>query len=233
MTTFREYKTFRFEVSYYSFNFDYSTERDCESYGCDSICRCSKIIDPKIEKTSNITSSIVEIRKLTQKGKRNNWYAYTPTTIESYCIDRLFRLYKLYETVYYDVLVSGGYYGEEISGVDHQNFSDFFNDLNNMLTFESDIEKVKLVLEREYAFLLPEVKKCSDACISSKNIKKLIDTGSTIDRLSNMKTSNYEYDVTGDQPIGVILGARLIDGHHRVCAALKTKQENFNFIEIS
>lgn len=236
MSSNREYKNFKFDISYYSFDFDYSTETDCGAYGCDSICRCSKIIDPKVEKTCNITSAIVGIEKISAKSKRKRWYSYVPTKMEAYCIDRLFRSYKLYDSTYYDVLVSHGYYGEEIVGIDHDNFSDFFNDLDTMLNFTNDIDKIKLILTREYAFLLPEVENCANVCISSRDVNQLINTGSTKDRLAGVKASqyfNYEYDVIGDAPIGVILGARLIDGHHRICAALKTKQENFNFIEIS
>lgn len=236
MSAYREYNNFRFEISYYSFDFDYSTETDCGAYGCDSICRCSKIIDPVVEKTSNITSGIVQIEKISAKSKRKNWHSYVPTKIEAYCIDRLFRSYKLYDSTDYIVRVSNGYYGEEIVGIDHANFSDFFNDLHTMLNFTNDIDKIKLILTREYAFLLPEIETCSSATICSRNIKQLVNTGSTKDRLMGVKSSqyfSYEYQVDGDTPIGVILGARLIDGHHRICAALKTVQENFNFIEIS
>jgi hypothetical protein len=221
-------------ISRYAFNFDYDTERDCDRHGCDSICRCGRIINARIDEDTKIDNCIVSIQKKTNKKIRYRSYDYNPTDIERYCIDRLLHLHGLTDLDTYDVEIGGGYYGEEIVGVDHPAFGAFFKDVAEMINYPNDVDKVKLVIKAEYEFLLPELYDCSSAVVVDKIVGDIINNGSTNDRLQYMKKFDHtKYCITDGLPIGILLDNRLIDGHHRITVAAKAGTISAKFIELS
>lgn len=184
-------------VDQYVFDIEYDTNRNCEEYGCDCVCRCSTIDN-------------IEIRLCNNPITVCN---YEQSTINDYCIGRLLSIHGSYDVNNYYVNVCGGYYGEEIKDVAFTNISDLTIDIKHVLSLGSDLEKLKYVLLKEYSFLpayFDNVTGIEFKSIPVKNIK--------IDGMQKRITSNVSVDPT--KPVGVLRRVDstkyiLVDGYTR------------------
>lgn len=223
-----------FYVDRYALEFEYDTDRDCDAAGCDSICRCSKISNARIDPDCELTHDIVKIYKIRKKGYREE---YKPSVIERYCIDRIFRAHKLYDRYSYEVEICGGYYGQEIAGVSHDSFYKFYEDLLLMLEAQYDIEKIKIALNVEYSYILPELALTHQVEIVVLSLENIMGFGSAGSKFHRMKRGDNFYmdedcrDIT--QPLGVVFNDRLIDGHHRTVAAHQKGFITAKYIKVS
>ena len=195
----------------YETDYDYiRSECTCNAYEDGDYCRCTTIERAWIE---SINVKLV-IKKLYDK------YCKDHSDINEYCFDRICSAFKIYDKDYYEVESCGGYYGEEIEGVYFCNESKIVNAYLQVLAFETDIEKIKFVLELEYGYLLEKVKNCTLAYIFPVATK-------TIELPQQEYFVKLDKDVIADYknrklPIAVCIecGGRykLIDGYHRFVA---------------
>ena len=114
---------------------------------CDGYSRCSRIISTQVESVDlvSIMNSYVNETKLSE--------------IETYCLDRILRIEKLYDKDSFEVNTCSGYYGDEVESVHivsdvKQAIKNKLNEISNL----SDVEKIKKVLEYEYGYLLDSIK---------------------------------------------------------------------------
>lgn len=219
----------------YYFAIDYDTT-PCK--GCDDYCRCGQIINATI-KTSNIElDKLVDLIRITlnsmtthKKPKIRAGVTYTPTKIEKYCIERLFSIYKLYDTNNYDIKTVSGYYGEEIGAVTPKDFDNITNDIKHILCFDNEIDKIKFILNKEYGHLLDIIDASTQVVIKHVCASELYKNDNYFSRI---KKSDCNYKLNNNLPIGVVYennnSYRLIDGYHRTILACGG---NYPYIVIS
>jgi hypothetical protein len=154
------------------------------------------------------------IKKLYEK------YCQEPSAINEYCFDRICTAFKIYDKDHYEVESCGGYYGEEIEGVYFDNESGLLEAFADLLALETDLEKIKYVLEIEYGYLLDKVKASTHAYISTVYTRAIdLPQQEYFVKLDKAVIEDYK---NRKLPIAVCLecGGRykLIDGYHRFVA---------------
>jgi len=202
------------------YNCDYDTH--CHSNGCDEegICRCGTI--------SNARISMLDMGAfVTSLCRTMNIKKTDPTLTEKllwYSVDRLCRIYKLYNKDSWRIDVGGGYYGEEINGIYLENREGLSNALDLLIASDNPVE---LILKEEYGFLIPEVadQKWIVEKVDLKPIKaQSVGQMRKVDR----ETTNFYTDYEGI--VAVCIKAadgsfRLIDGYHRLAAQYDDKKK--------
>ena len=207
-------------------------EYDCSLYGCDSICRCGKITNLKIKKVNNSPNYLVIEQLYKDKANKIRKKSYNLTEIEKYCADRLMRIYKAYDKNLYSLEVSNGYYGEEISGFEFENYDEMLDSINTMLEKETDIQKIKFVLSEEYSYLLDDLKYTTKTTIEKIQLEYICLNREYCSRLK--KDSSYaSYNFELNLPVGVVKRINnqyfLVDGYHRF-TALKDNEKEASYI---
>lgn len=219
----------KYEVSFFarwSVEYDYDYDRDCESYGCDSICRCGQITNLTLKSVS-LSPSMVSIQQLVSTKHtppKNRHKAYQPSVIEWYCIDRLLRIHKAYDVELYTASTCDGYYGEEVDNITFANADAVCSDIAMMLAMAKDVDKIKFVLDKEYSYVLNVVNDTKEAVVEKLDPKTLtINT----DYALCVKRGASSYEFMGTLPVGVVHNGRLIDGYHRRAALDVTKKHPY------
>ncbi|MEK6832751.1 MAG: hypothetical protein AABY32_01775 [Nanoarchaeota archaeon] len=183
---------------------DYDTERNCDKKGCGSICRCQKIINPRI-------TGIKNIQELVDSFTKNL------STVLKYAIERILVINKIYDTDCWDVIITSGYYGEEIDGVCIMNpFANNIDKQINQIKNLNDNDIIRKILEFEYGYVLPILINKSFQLLTVN--KDLIIFGQT-KYYKKIDTSIYK-NYQGISGIAVKKDDkfRLIDGYHRTAA---------------
>ena len=154
---------FKYMVSYY-----YDTEFSCEESGCnqEGICRCGLITDTYLNDvdinaiTTNIYSEIFDNSISTKRHNAINSLWGISEDIEKYTIDRILRINKIWKTEFWNINVTGGYYGQEIDDI--VLIEDMVQKLNSQLEKAFDIdnltERIEYLLELENGFILEDIK---------------------------------------------------------------------------
>jgi hypothetical protein len=223
---------------------DYQNEYDCLNNGCDSICRCSTIVNSEVVEVNVTKLSNLIYDKLfddeTILGKREsklNQILYgIGKDINFYTIDRILRKYKIWEPQNYDIEICNGYYGEEIDGVFL--FETIASKIEEQISIAFSIEdlsgRIEYLLGLEYGHLLPELQDCVYNIIEID--KNDINFGA-IDHLSNVRKKELEhYSDKNYQGIrGLVIPTndkyRLIDGYHRIHITTGHKVKVLNAIK--
>lgn len=200
---------------------EYDSYYNCEANGCDSICRCGRLSNLRVEKV-NLSPSMVTIIYPHQMKRGVKQKTYKPSVIDQYCIDRLLRIHKVYDTSAYEVGVERGYYGEEVGDVSFNRSCELISDVTKLMECKTDAQKVKFVLEREYAYVLDLIKDTTEVAVVSKKPATLI---TNVDYLARIKREPY--DIGEFLPVGVIYRDRLLDGYHRFSTLDPKKQYPF------
>lgn len=158
MSTKTKTLTPKFERTNLQYEVDYDYERSqctCNAYEDGDYCRCTTIERAWVESV-NVKEVI---------DKLYNKYSREDSEINKYCFDRICSVFKIYDKDYYEVESTWGYYGEEIEGVYFENEKKVAETFNEVLGFDSDIDKIKFVLELEYGYLIDKVSKATVAYI--------------------------------------------------------------------
>jgi hypothetical protein len=202
---------------------DYDYVRNCDEAGCDSICRCGRIENLTIKSVSlSVDSVSVEESYKTKSGAtRYRWYKLDK--IESYCVDRLLRIFRAFDVSKYEAHVTRGYYGEEVDGSTFSEADSLIQSIEEMLSLTSDLEKVKFVLNKEYLMLLPEIREATIVTVEKVKLDEIVAFNQ--DYMYRLKRYASEYEFTEGVPVGVLYrqkdgSLRLIDGYHRYCSLL-------------
>ena len=203
----------KFERTNLQYEVEYDYERSectCNAYEDGDYCRCTTIERAWVE---SINVKLV-IKKLYDK------YCKDHSDMNEYCFDRICTAFKIYDKDYYEVESCGGYYGEEIEGVYFCNESKIVEAFQQILAFESDIEKIKFVLELEYGYLLDKVKTRTVAYIAPVATKIIeLPQQEYFVKLNKEVIEDYK---NRKLPVAVCLECggkyKLIDGYHRFVA---------------
>lgn len=198
-----------FEKTNLSWIVDYDYERSactCDDY----ICRCTTI--ERAWATKVDVNGVVE--KLYSK------YGGSDSAIDRYCFDRICHAFKIYDKDLYEVETGYGYYGQEVYGVYFEDEEKIFNEYKEMISLDTDLEKVWYCLMLEYGYLLETVEsaKCANVVdVSSRDIHL-----PQFEYLKKVDREVIEAYKNRKLPIAVCIKDddkyRLIDGYHRFVA---------------
>ena len=215
---------FKYMVSY-----DYDTIYSCEESGCneEGICRCGHITNTYLNKVdvsaivTNIYSEIFDNSISTKRHNAINSLWGISEEIQKYTIDRILRVNKIWKPQFWDINVSGGYYGQEIDEV--VLIEDMVLKINSQLerAFQIDnpTERVEYLLTLENGFILDDIKDkkyhisvidIDDIIFSNTEHKRKV----VIEELEHYSDRNY----SGIRGIVKKDGIKwkLIDGYHRL-----------------
>lgn len=213
----------------YSVSYNYDTEYSCEESGCieEGICRCGYITNTYLNNvdvsalTSNIYMEIFDNSISTKRQNTINSLWGITSEIDNYTIDRILRINKVWKPEFWEINVSGGYYGQEV--IDVVLTEDMVQKLNTQLEKAFDIdnltERIEYLLELENGFILEDIKDkkyrivvidIDDIVFSNKEHKSRV----LIENLDHYSDKNYK-GIRGivkkdDSKF------RLIDGYHRL-----------------
>lgn len=184
-------------VDQFDFDIDYDINHDCETHGCDYICRCSTI-------------SNIKILSLNDPISVKN---YPTSVMNDYCIGRLLSIHGSYNIDNYEVTTCSGYYGEEISGVCFAHMGDLTSDINAVLSLPNDLEKLKYVLLKEYSYLPDYFDGVATLLVESVNLSDIVLNG-----LQKRDITQMVVDPT--TPVGVLRRIdstkySIVDGYSR------------------
>jgi hypothetical protein len=204
------------DVMTYDYKWD-GVEYDYNRSGCDcddSICRCTTIDSVWVESIDlmQITKQISNM--LEQDG------------IGKYCVNRILTVCRMYEKDNWEIRTDSGYYGEEIDGI-YIDKTDVGFWLEKLIQCETDIDKIKTVLNLEYGHLLDSVKSKTKGTIQKLFNKDIIATQKEYYVKVDAKIlSHYE---KFELPRAIVIKDgdyyKLIDGYHRICACKDEKCE--------
>jgi hypothetical protein len=215
---------FKYMVSY-----DYDTIYSCEESGCneEGICRCGHITNTYLNKVdvsaivTNIYSEIFDNSISTKRNNAINSLWGISEEIQKYTIDRILRVNKIWKPQFWDINVSGGYYGQEIDEV--VLIEDMVLKINSQLerAFQIDnlSERVEYLLTLENGFILDDIKDkkyhisvidIDDIIFSNTEHKRKI----IIEELEHYSDRNYKGIRSIVKKDG--LKFKLIDGYHRL-----------------
>lgn len=220
--------TVKFDVSPYNLDIsaDYDNPYNCD---CDYIHRCGTVSNVCVRP---ITSSLLQHvkvyemptkpRQRKKKVKLNN--------IQAYCIDRLMHIHGCYDASKYDVMVSQGYYGQEISAVKFENHSALIKDIIKLMDMgEGILEPIKYVLDLEYVTIdgLSEVKRAEIKTLDIETVQVL---SPRFGRIKRAETSDTI--VHFNLPLAVSIDDEIVDGFNRLKAAVGAKKKNVEIIAL-
>ena len=203
---------------------DYDYDRTPCTCGAEfGICKCTKIINAHVDNLD--ARSVVE--ELYHKHNRTN------SDIDKYCFDRICYAFNIYDEDFYEVETAWGYYGEEVEGVWFDNEEKVFDAYYELLTLNTDLEKIQYCLKLEYEYLIDCVESATSAAIIevSPNNIRLPQTEYFIKIDKNVIEEYKDRDL----PIAVCIRDgnyyRLIDGYHRYVANKERNNVNIVILE--
>ena len=227
-------------------DYNYDSARNCDDScsGVGGICRCEEIISEQVTEVcpygltntivKKLVDSISKTRKINKESKQHIKKELS-SVFFFYCLYRLLIAHNAHDPHRWDLIIGNGYYGQEILGVEFLNFSALKQDLSHLLSLDSDDERVRFVLEKEYGFLLPHL---VDAEFDVEYVPREKLFSKKLDATDFYQKKPYDYvyyyDVNYDKklPIGIYNPVAdnyyVVDGHHRyedlVLANPKIKQ---------
>lgn len=215
---------------HYHINYDIEGEYDCSNHGCrdEGICRCFRISSINIE-TVDINSIALSIYDNLFNVKSTEYkrdiklnkilFGYDKET-DLYFIDRILRIYKVYEDSAWETDFGAGYYGDEVYSIKlTKSKSNILSQkIEDLFSLQSLKEKCEFILKEEYGYLLDNIKdknyqifevSLSDIVFGQENYQKKID-----------KNLDFYLDQNYSLIKGVCLKDnnkwRVIDGYHRL-----------------
>jgi hypothetical protein len=209
-----------FERTNLQYDVEYDYERStctCDAYERGDYCRCTTIERAWVE--------AIDIERVI--NKLYTMYCKEHSEINEYCFERICMVMKIYDKNNYEVESCPGYYGEEIGGVYFEKEEELVDTYNELLKLESDIEKIKYVLELEYGYFIDRVSIKTSAKIEVVNTEKIkLPQQEYFMKLSKEVIEDYK---NRKLPVAVCIKEKdrfhdvfdryiLIDGYHRFVA---------------
>ena len=105
-----------------SVDVEYDIKRNCSYHGCDIICRCGEIVNPRIEKIN------ASVNNFDFKKGSSYQTAKDLSKIDHYVLKRLMLIHGAYNESYYEFDIRGGYYGQECFGCTFDNNATLIED---------------------------------------------------------------------------------------------------------
>lgn len=186
----------------------FCNDPNCGCQDGSDYCRCAHYENLRVEEISNANLGYIRKHFLSVTKKKKAIEVKNTKFVE-YCVDRLLRIYKVYDKNNWEISASQGYYGDEVDCVSLNCFNKIQEDLREIIKL-SPTKRIEFILMKEYGHLLEDVK-------GKRWVEKEVPVSSIkINQHYCKKVDGYE--LTG-LPVGIYLrdgdNYRLIDGYHR------------------
>lgn len=137
----------KFQISYVVYpnaDVNYTYVNDCDAYGCydEKICRCGRIEDAIV---TNINAEKCLHILIKNDNDETSFQPYKLSNIELECVKKILSKNNAYNVNSYDVIVCGGYYGEEIEKVVFDNADKVIESVETLLNLKTKKEKMKFL----------------------------------------------------------------------------------------
>jgi hypothetical protein len=219
---------------YHGIDCDYDYQYDCHNSGCndEGICRCGSIHNECISKI-DIPAIVERIYidyvgdndLVTQRDNKLKSILFgTGRELDIYTIDRIVRKYKLYDDYSWDIDICGGYYGQELDGINIvKNIANKIQDeLNIAFSIDELNGRIEYLLGLEYGSLLPELENCNYEIVELDKSDVVFGSTNHYDKVKQKDLTHYD-EKSYDGIRGVVLEKdgklRVIDGYHRIHTA--------------
>lgn len=209
------------KFSAYYFDIDYD-RTGCT--GCSDYCRCTSLINIKINKIENYEHLLDDILKSTGLV-----YPKQDKEFYLYAVERFGKLIGLDNLVSYEASSSGGYYGEELNStveLDHELSRKLDEFVANVLSTQNKTFIINDLLTREYGYVLDSLKTVKDWEIREVPYRWILFPNKNrfeyTTRVDSKLVATYR-EVDLDLPKGLVVlednKYRVIDGYHRLIAS--------------
>lgn len=221
---------------YYSgVDIEYDREHHCDESGCDSICRCSTIVNTKI--TSVDTNQIVDTiynkyfktsKEEKRDSKLNEILNNIDKTINLYTIDRIVRTNRLWDKDNFEVNISNGYYGEEVNSVnlEYSIAKKTEEDIESSIEIDDLSKRIEFLLQLEYGYILPELIGKNYKVDTIKKEDIVFGSDGHYRKIQRENLDHYN-DINYQGIRGIVIPKdgkfKLIDGYHRCFKTDKNK----------
>jgi hypothetical protein len=162
-----------------------------------------------------------------RNSKINSVLGNITDDIDKYTIDRILRINGVYKTSNWEILVCGGYYGQEIDQVilDDSLALKIDKQLEEAFEIIDITKRIEYLLTLEYGYILPELKDCKYEADTIERDKLVFGSDGHYRKITSEDLSHYS-DKNYDSYRGIVMSKgneyRLIDGYHR-CFASENK----------
>lgn len=197
------------QIRYLTEDYTYNTITNCYEYGCNSegICRCSRIENARVNSVPDLKSSIKHFFK-------------KQSELDQHCIERVLNSLNVYDASNWEILICGGYYGEEMNGFEFSNSQKAIQKLDELLSLKEDYEKINFILKLEYGYLLDSIKDKTDWKIKTVLVEKVrVGNKDYYQKLNQSKVEDYSKKLESDDIICICKQVGddyiIIDGYHR------------------
>ena len=195
---------------------------DCGCKTGDDYRRTSRYVGLRVKDVDiySILGCFLEKSNNKKNAKNSN------DTFMFYCVERLLRIYKIWEPDNWEFDVSRGYYGQEIDRIRLCSFGDIKADILKLLSLKPN-DRIKFVLEKEYGYVLDAVDRLdfeeieisvSDIIVSNEEYRKKVEVG-----LYDLSQPNLLIGISLTK-FGTDDKYKIIDGYHRFVDLTKNKE---------
>jgi len=194
----------------YMAEIEYDNDRPFSCDCGDDYHRCSQITNTRVE---SIHIDLI-IDKLITKTKTSDFIKYCIYNILSHTL----------KLEYFEVDVVSGYYGEEIGSVllEETVRQDLINAFEKLNSLKTDNEKLFYVLEREYGYVLDNLKQLDFKIIKTSVNQIIIPQMNHFMKLDRNRVDIYKKEIEEIPAVCVCREENgkliLVDGYHRLCA---------------
>jgi hypothetical protein len=209
------------EFSAYYFDIDYD-RTGCT--GCSDYCRCSSLVNIKINKIENHEHLLDDILKSTGLV-----YPKQDKKFYLYAVERFGKLVGLDNSASYEASACSGYYGEELNStveLDYELSKQLEEFVATVLSTHNKTLIINDLLTREYGYVLDSLKTVKDWEVREVNYKDILFPNKNrfeyTTRVDSKLVAKYR-EVDLDLPKGLVVlednKYRVIDGYHRLIAS--------------
>lgn len=231
------------DFKYYGIEYDYDTITNCEENGCEYICRCGIISNQRIESIEipKIAECVYQIlfdgSPATERDLKINSVLFgTGKNLHIYCIDRILRIYEMWNPQYWDIEISPGYYGEELNSIKMLNSTAIQNQIGDVLRLNTVEEKINFLLKLEYGYVLPEIEDCKYHLDKIKLSDVVFGSDGHYRKVSTKNLNHYvgpNYDgiraIVKEEFGGKY---KVLDGYHRLISAGLQKSSSDIYVDV-
>lgn len=218
-----------YEVNFntrYSMDVDYRTDNsNCQ---CDYMCRCSVITNTQVhEPHCEALMAAIEIKRFPIPKKGRGTVVNITDPVKLYCIYGMLNFLDAFNPSSYEVIIGGGYYGQEIADVRFDRATELTGAIALIVSCDTDEETISTYLNIRYA----AVSGLDDGfTVSVEKCEQLADAVDNGPRVGKVRLISREAHVINlpepATPIGLAIDGEIIEGADGISAITSNAHVN-------
>ena len=207
----------------YELKYEYDRAYSCSETGCDDICRCMEIVNPRIVNidlnkiVESIYNEITPANPVIINRNKKIGQVFQVSNMEildKYCIHRILTILKMWDPECYEFDIINGYYGQEVDSIFMVDENRIVDTCRKSFNFISPVDKINFILELEYGEIVYDIK---DAKLTKINRNSLTLNDNYFGKINKEIYYGDSYLL----PRGIVrrVGVNsysIIDGYHRI-----------------